>query len=77
MHNIVIHELHAGASGARKRVAATLAADARSWALALPWFEPGSHAVSISVDGTRVGSGMFHISHTWPFARAMVCVPEL
>ncbi|CAL8470626.1 g10168 [Coccomyxa elongata] len=55
----VVHAHLTGASGARKRVAATLAEDARSWAIALPWFEPGSHAVSVSVDGTRVGSGAY------------------
>lgn len=49
----------AGASGARKRVAATLAEDSRSWILALPWFEPGSHAVAVSVNGARVPSGAF------------------
>lgn len=49
----------AGASGARKRVAATLAEDGRSWILALPWFEPGSHAVAVSVNGARVPSGAF------------------
>jgi hypothetical protein len=48
-----------GASGARKRVAATLAEDGRAWKLALPWFEPGSHAVAVSVNGARVPSGAF------------------
>lgn len=69
--------LHAGASGARKRVAATLAEDARSWAILLPWFEPGSHAVSVSVNGARVGSGAFEIPHTCSYDRVMVCSQEV